>query len=96
LCSAISALVDIINDRESDHTDECFLTYLPRTKTILEGDPLSCRPGKARSGRSRTLANYIKKQGWSVDRFITIWRFEWPGVKNDATGKELRAAARAK
>lgn len=91
-----SASVVIINDKESDHTDEYFLVYLPRTRTILTGDLLFYRPGKTLTGRSLTLAKYIEKQGLPVDRCITSWPLEWPGVKNEVTGEELLAAAKAK
>lgn len=91
-----SGSVVIINDKESDHTDEYFVVYLPRTKTILTGDLLFYRPGQPLAGRSLTLAKYIEKQGLSVDRCITSWPLEWPGVKNEVTGEELHAAAKAK
>jgi hypothetical protein len=87
-----SMSVVIINNKESTHTDEYFLVYLPRTKTLLTGDLLSYRPGKPLSGRSVTLARYIEKLGLEVDRCLTTWPLEWPGIKNDVTGQELRGA----
>lgn len=91
-----SASVVIINDKESDHTDDYFIVYLPRIKTLLTGDLLFYRPGQPLAGRSLTLAKYIEKQGLEVDRCVTTWPLEWPGVKNEVTGDELRAAATPK
>ncbi|MBL8762015.1 MAG: hypothetical protein JNL50_12010 [Phycisphaerae bacterium] len=89
-----AASLVILNDRESDHTDEYFIVYLPRIKTLLTGDLLFYRPGKALSGRSLTLAKYVEKLGLEVDRCVTTWPLEWPGVKNEVTGDELRGAAK--
>lgn len=91
-----SASVVIINDKDSDHTDEYFIVYLPRIKTLLTGDLLFYRPGKPLTGRSLTLARYIEKLGLEVDRCVTTWPLEWPGVKNEVAGDELRAAAKLK
>ena len=47
-----SASVIVLNDKDSGHTDEYLLVYLPRTKTLLTGDLLFYRPGKPLAGRS--------------------------------------------
>ncbi len=95
-CEDERASVVIINDKESDHTNEYFILYLPRTKTLLTGDLLFYRPGKPLTGRSLALAKFIEKQGLEVDRCVTTWPLEWPGVKSEVSGDELRAAAKPK
>jgi glyoxylase-like metal-dependent hydrolase (beta-lactamase superfamily II) len=88
------AEVLLINDPQSDHTDEYLLVYLPRTKTLLTGDLLFYRPGQPLRGRSLTLARYIAALGLQVDRCLITWPLDWPG-KNDLTGADLRQAAEA-
>lgn len=89
-----SASVVIINDPKSDHTDEYFLVYMPRTRTLLTGDLLFFRPGQPLRNRSLTLARYVREIGLEVERCITTWPLEWPG-RNELSGDELRAAAKA-
>jgi hypothetical protein len=89
-----SASVVILNDPQSDHTDEYFIVYLPRIKTMLTGDLLFYRPNQPLAGRSLTLARYIDKLGLQVDRLVPTWPLEWAG-KNELTGEEMREAANA-
>lgn len=89
-----SASVVILNDLKSDHTDEYFVVYMPRTRTLLTGDLLFYRPGQPLRNRSLTLARYVRELGLEVERYVTTWPLEWPG-KNDLTGEELRSAAAA-
>lgn len=89
-----STSVVLINDPKSDHTDEYLLLHMPRMKTLVTGDLLFYRPGSPLTGRSLTLARYVQQAGILVDRCITTWPLEWPG-RNELTGDELRAAAKA-
>jgi hypothetical protein len=86
-----SASVVVLNDKESEHTDEYLLVYLPRTKTLLTGDLLFYRPGKPLTGRSLALAKHVETLGLAVERCVTTWPLEWPGVKSEVTGEELKA-----
>ncbi len=89
-----SASVVVINNPKSDHTDEFFIVYMPRTKTLLTGDLLFYRPGQPLRSRSLTLARYVKEIGLEIDRCVTTWPLQWVG-KNELSGEELRAAAQA-
>jgi glyoxylase-like metal-dependent hydrolase (beta-lactamase superfamily II) len=89
-----AAAVEVIVNRRSEHTDEYLMVHLPRTGTLLTGDLLFLRPNQPLAGRSLTLARHVEELGLRVDRCLTTWPLRWPG-KNDVTGDELRAAARA-
>ena len=89
-----AAAVEVIVNRRSEHTDEYLMVHLPRTGTLLTGDLLFLRPNQPLAGRSLTLARHVEALGLRVDRCLTTWPLRWPG-KNDVTGDELRAAARA-
>lgn len=89
-----AAAVEVIVNRRSEHTDEYLLVHLPRTGTLLTGDLLFLRPNQPLAGRSLTLARHVEELGLRVDRCLTTWPLRWPG-RNDVTGDELRAAARA-
>ncbi len=91
---ATSSMI-VFNDKRSEHTDEYFIVYFPRTRTLLTGDLLFYRPGQPLTGRSRTLVEVVAGLGLEVDKAFTTWPLATLGVKNEVTGEELRAAMAA-
>lgn len=80
---------------ESGHTDEYFLFWLPRQKILLSGDLLFYRPGKPLAGRSKLLAETVRKLGLDVDTYVATWPLDGYGTKNICTRDEVRSAAEA-
>lgn len=81
--------IEIYNVPDSDHTDEYFLFYFPRSKVLMTGDLLFWRPGKPLTGRSKKLCDTVARLGLDVDRYVATWPLDGYETKNVVTREEM-------
>jgi len=78
---------------DSQHTDDYFVFYFPRTKLLLAGDLLCVRgPDKPLRGRSKHLCETIRKLGISVDRIQITWPMEGYGCISPVSFEDFAKA----